>query len=191
MIRCERRTGFEWLDQSFFITRVLATAWGLIMAVLLLAGIVEVVDDLRRRILPPPPPPASDEEGEVLVRTRCFGPERNPYDGLAVAFWLVSPPIAGAVLVWRKPRIGFALTAGSWFMGGTLAAFGIERLDWRLFALWLLPTLWLSVAAWKVRPSPPPDPEPVIYVEEPDPAFHWLDSAVGWLLRLFHRRSGG
>jgi hypothetical protein len=190
MIRCERRTGFEWLDQSFFVTRVLTTAWGLIMAVLLLAGIVQVVDDLRRRILPPPPP-ESDGELEIHARTHGYVREWNPYDGLAVAFWLVSPPIAGAILVWRKPRIGFALTAGSWFMGGALAAFGRERFDWRPFALWLLPTLWLSIAAWKVRPSPRPDPEPVIYVEEPDPAFHWLDAPFAWLLRLFHRRTGG
>jgi hypothetical protein len=194
MIRREVRTGFEWLDTPLLITRILVTLWGALMAFLLFCATVAVVDDLRTRIFPPAPKTEwAGDEGEIVTRTHCFA-DRTPYRDLSIGFWISAMPIAGMVLVWRKPKIGFLLSAGGWFMIALIAGVGPEAREWRHLALGLLPPLWLCFAARKVRPSPPPSPDLVIPVEDPETGFEWMDSIFEWLMAPFRlvrgRRDG-
>jgi hypothetical protein len=186
MVRVEVRTGFEWMDTSFLITRILATFWGVLMAFVLFCATVSAVDDLHRRIFPPPPRTASaDEEGEIVTRTNCFSVDRTPYRDLTIAFWLSVLPIAGMVLVWKKPRLGFLLSAGSWLTIGVLPWFERGIPDWPLVALVLLPPPWLCFAAWRVRPAPPPSPDLIIPIEDPETGFEWMDAVLEWLMAPF------
>jgi len=185
MIRREVRTGFEWLDTPFLISRILVTAWGVLMAFLLFCATVTVVDDLCTRIFPPAPKtPSAEGEWEIVTRTHSFV-DRAPYRDLSVGFWFSAMPIAGMVLVWRKPRVGFLLSAGGWIMIALLAWLGSEAGEWRHLALGLLPPLWLCFASWRVRPSPPPSPDLVIPVEDPETGFEWMDSILEWLMAPF------
>jgi len=190
MIRREVRTGFEWLDTPFLITRILVTVWGVLMAFLLFCATVTVVDDLYTRIFPPAPRTSSaEDEGEVFIRTNCFV-ERTPYRDLSIGLWFSAMPIAGMVLVWRKPRVGFLLSAGGWFMIALIAWIGLEARDWRHLALGLLPPIWLCFASWKVKPSLPPSADLVIPVQDPETGFEWMDSILEWLMAPFRLARG-
>jgi hypothetical protein len=133
----DERTGFEWLDRPFMLTRILITLLGTLVLALIAYRIAYVV--MFERLVPRPPTRSLDgPEEDEPVRLHGWG-ERRPLQelgGLAVVSIL---PASIVILIWRRPRAGFLL-----------AAFGGLPL-WLPFGF--LPALWLCFAAWKVGRS--------------------------------------
>jgi|SRR5579859_1461028 len=189
MVRREVRTGFEWLDTPFLLTRTLCTLWGACMAILFFSAFLSAVDEAWRHLVPAPAPapdPGGAGEEEIHVRSSC-GMERSPFAELAVAFRLSVLPVLGMILVWRKPKLGFRVAAGGWLwvvLAPVLAnpSSTAKTLDWRYPALLLLPPLWLGFAAARVPMPGPTDSDRVVPVEEPRTDFEWMDAAFEWLV---------
>jgi len=189
MIRYERRTGFEWMDTPFLITRILVAAWGAVMAFALIVAVAAVLGDVHRRLFPPPPPPA---DGEMEVHATSCGWENAPYRALPEVFWFTASPIAGLVLVWRRARLAFLVTGGGWMLTASIllmmAALNPEvEIAAQALFLGFAPPLWLGLAAWKVGPPPTPDPDLIIAVDEPETGFEWMDSALNTFLAPFRK----
>jgi len=132
----EDRTGFEWLDEPFMMTRIWISVLMTVFLVMFASRITHIL--MFDRLGPPPPPvrsPDGPEESDTVTTHGCWG-ERQPLrelGGLAVFSIL---PASILILVWRRPRAGFLL-----------AAFGGVPI-W--LPLGLLPMAWLFFAAWKV-----------------------------------------
>src|SRR3954470_9964893 len=99
----EERTGFEWMDTPFILTRTLATLFGGWLLILLFGATLIAVESL----LPPrAPDPASSSgaEGEMEVHHSSCCWERRPFRDMAQTLVFSVLPISGMVLVWWKPR---------------------------------------------------------------------------------------
>src|SRR5262245_47403892 len=129
----EARTGFEWLDEPFMLTRIWISLLMTVFLVMFAGRIIHVL--MFDRLVPPPPPRSEGAEEAERVITHCWG-ERRPLHELGAMVVYSILPASTLILVWRRPRSGFLLAA----LGGIPI--------W--LPLGLLPMAWLCFAAWKV-----------------------------------------
>ncbi|MBI3856356.1 MAG: hypothetical protein HY293_11775 [Planctomycetes bacterium] len=155
----EPRTGFEWLDTPFIITRTLATLLG---AFLVCVVGWELIAAIR-------------SSGSGTTAEQGSG---HPLLGDAILVLLLLLAIPSTILVWRRPRLGFVLSAVEWIPCGWMFLDSLR--DWRGAALALGPLSWLAFVAWRVGPGrtdwsapkiPPGEP-----AEEECTGFEWLDT---------------
>lgn len=150
----EERTGFEWMDATLAwliapcnVTRLLTTVWG---AVCICGFFGDILIYLKG------PPDLSSPFMPMYRSGLAFcWLDKNPAPGflLSLAIWMQF--VSGAVLVWIRPWLGFLLCALGWssLWGSSFIhlhleykSLGLHRpsgLGWE----WLLPCLWLLVAA--------------------------------------------
>jgi hypothetical protein len=148
----EERTGFEWMDTPFIITRTLASLFGGACLVLLFGAVLPVVSSLIP-VRTPPPSLSAGPEGEMEVyRSSCCW-ETHPFRDLALALVFTALPITGMISVWFKPWLGFLLSAGGWLLACLSTPLTSLEPDysplgtWQFWALFLLPPLWLGFAS--------------------------------------------
>jgi len=135
----EERTGFEWLDRPFMMTRIWLSLLGTFFFGLLAYEMVYTV--MFSRLTTSAPRMISGPEEEAEIRTVPDGLEHQTIRKLHALSVLSILPASIVILVWCRPRAGFLLGA----IGG--------------LPLWLplalLPAGWLCFAAWKVGPTDP------------------------------------
>ena len=158
MLEEDESAGFEWLDLPFAMTRVVISLLGAFFTLVLLYLAVGFIPYHPSHA----PPRAVDPNEEVAeLRPQGCGPEISPISvgvGIALQLGMLGLMVAAAIVVWRRPRLGFLLTAIVWApiaLVGALDGFMSGRdTPWLALPIFLLPLGWLGFAWWKVGPTP-------------------------------------
>jgi len=153
MLEQDESAGFEWLDVPFALTRILISLLGTFCALVLLTLTLNAIPYQPSH---PRPPRHPNEEPEIDTRT-FYDSETSKTErvigasiGIAIGTGMLASTVVAAMVVWRRPRLGFLLTGLAWTPFVLLG--GLDCL--RVMPILLLPLGWLGFAWWKVgRPT--------------------------------------